>query len=94
MADSFRDPVTDKLVANAFEAYYIRNGGLTIMGRPLTEEFDGVWPDDGQTRTMQVYEREVIGLFPEFEGDARVQGLRLGATYAKAIGLHGVGIDA
>jgi hypothetical protein len=97
MTAPYFDPVTKHEVANGFQAYYNRNGGMVLIGRPLTEEFDGVWPDDpagSPKRTMQIFEREVVGFFPENQGDARVQGLRLGAMYAKSLGLHGVGIDA
>jgi hypothetical protein len=96
VATGFRDDVTGKLVANAMLDYYTANGGLALIGRPLTEEMDGAWPDDtpgSPKRTMQIFEREVLGFFPENKGAARVQPLRLGAKFARELGLHGVGID-
>lgn len=95
VANAFRDDVTGKLVANAMLDFYTDNGGVAVIGRPLTEEFDGEWPDDPQgapKRTMQIFERNVLGFFPENEGKARVQALRLGAKFAKEHGFTGVGI--
>jgi len=92
VANAVKDPVTGKTLANAMLEFYIRTGGLDVHGRPLTEEFSGIWPDDKTKRTQQICERSVLGFFPENKDPYRVQELLLGATYAAQQGFTGPGI--
>lgn len=95
VATAIKDDVTGKTLANAMYEFYLRTGGLDVHGRPLTEEYQGIWPDDPKgspKRTIQITERSVLGLFDENKDPYRVQVLRLGATFAAAHGFTGEGI--
>lgn len=95
MATAIKDDVTGKTLANAMYEFYMRTGGLDVHGRPVTEEFQGIWPDDPKgspKRTIQITERSVLGLFDENKDPYRVQVLRLGATFAAEHGFKGEGI--
>lgn len=95
VATAIKDDVTGKTLANAMYEFYMRTGGLDVHGRPVTEEFQGIWPDDPKgspKRTIQITERSVLGLFDENKDPYRVQVLRLGATFAAEHGFKGEGI--
>jgi hypothetical protein len=95
MATGFKDDVTGHLVANAMYDFFVANGGITTIGRPVTDEVQDEWPDDPKgspKRTVQYFERDVLGFFPENTGAARVQALRLGAKLAKERGYTGPGL--
>jgi hypothetical protein len=96
VATGFKDDVTGHLVANAMFDFFTANGGVSVLGRPITEEVQDSWPDDAPgspARTMQYFERDVLGFFPENQGQYRVQALRLGAKLARDRGYSGIGIE-
>jgi len=93
---AFKDPVTGKLVANGMLDFFTANGGVAVLGRPVTNEVQEEWPDDpngSPKRTVQCFERDVLAFFPENKDPYRVQALRLGAKWAQQRGYQGPGID-
>lgn len=93
---AFKDPVTGKLVANAMLDFFTNNGGVAVLGRPVTNEVSEEWPDDpngSPKRTVQCFERDILAFFPENKDPYRVQALRLGAKWAQQRGYQGPGID-
>lgn len=59
---------TDKVVGGKFRDYWEKNGGLAQQGYPITNEFQEVSADDGNTYTVQYFERAVFELHPENAG--------------------------
>lgn len=56
-----------------FLRFWERNDGATLLGAPISEEFDAT-ALDGQRRTRQVFERGVLAYYPE-DGSARLEPL-------------------
>jgi subtilisin family serine protease len=52
-------------ISNGFKDYWIKNGGLSIFGYPLSEEFTEVSPTDGRTYTVQYFQRNRFEYHPE-----------------------------
>ncbi|HEX2909566.1 MAG TPA: peptidoglycan recognition family protein [Chloroflexia bacterium] len=52
----------------AFYRYWQAHGGLAIFGYPISEEFEEQNPDDGQSYTVQYFERNRFEYHPEFKG--------------------------
>ncbi len=82
-----------------FRAFWEANGGLARFGYPLTEEQAARNPDDGQTRTVQYFERALFELHSDAAG-SRVQLAPLGrllltasAQRAEANGVKPTGLD-
>src|SRR5205085_1239943 len=61
-------PETQHWVRGLFLQYWQDHGGLAQQGYPLTEEFSEVSTLDGQTRTVQYFERSVFEQHPENAG--------------------------
>ncbi len=57
-------PDADHVVREAFLTYWERNDGMLLLGRPLSEEFEGL-AADGRWRTMQYFERAVLVYYPD-----------------------------
>lgn len=57
-------PDIDHALREAFLSYWERNDGMLLLGRPLSEEFEGV-AADGKRRAMQYFERAVLAYYPE-----------------------------
>lgn len=88
-------PETGHWVAHGFLRYWEQFGGLPIFGYPLTGELTEVC-EDGQSRTVQYFERAVFEWHPdkpELADRYYVLLRRLGAAAARAAGYHGPGID-
>lgn len=51
-----------------FRAIWEQKGGLSLLGYPLTEAFEVIRPETGQSYTMQYFERARFEYFPEFQG--------------------------
>lgn len=57
---------TSRCIRGAFRAYWERTGGLAQHGYPISDEFSEVSQSDGQTYTVQYFERARFELHPEF----------------------------
>jgi sortase (surface protein transpeptidase) len=64
---------TNHTLRGAFLAYWQAHGGLAVFGLPLTEEFLEVNPTDGNTYTVQYFERNRFELHPEAQPPYNVQ---------------------
>ncbi|MEO6457492.1 MAG: glycosyltransferase family 39 protein [Chloroflexia bacterium] len=51
-----------------FRRFWEAKGGVQRLGYPVSEEYQDVNPLDGQTRTVQYFERAVLELHPEKAG--------------------------
>ena len=58
-------PETGHNLRNSFKAYWEGNGGLSLYGYPISEEFIEVNPDDGKTYVVQYFERNRFEWHPE-----------------------------
>ncbi|MFO7171095.1 MAG: cytochrome c [Chloroflexota bacterium] len=70
---------TGHSVGGQFLEYWQRNGGLERFGYPITEEYNGVSPIDGQVYRMQLFERARMELHPELPAGRQVLLALLGA---------------
>ncbi|MEO5953609.1 MAG: hypothetical protein ABIQ44_14175, partial [Chloroflexia bacterium] len=70
-------------LANAFLTYWQKNGGLAVFGYPISEEFAEVNPTDGNTYSVQYFERNRFEWHPEREQRFNVQLGLLGVEYAR-----------
>lgn len=61
-------PQTGHHLGGAFLAYWQQNGGLAVLGFPISEEFDEVSPTDGRVYRVQYFERNRFEYHPENEG--------------------------
>ncbi|NWJ46784.1 MAG: hypothetical protein HXX08_12970 [Chloroflexi bacterium] len=61
-------PETGHNLRNSFKAYWEANGGLSIYGYPISEEFYEVNPDDGNNYVVQYFERARFEWHPENSG--------------------------
>jgi polysaccharide biosynthesis protein PslG len=76
-------PETGHSVAFGFKFFWQNNGGLPTFGFPISEEFLEKNADDGQTYTVQYFERARFEYHPEFAGTPFETELgRLGAQFA------------
>ena len=51
-----------------FRRFWESKGGVQKLGYPISEEYQDVNPLDGQTRTVQYFERAILELHPEKAG--------------------------
>lgn len=70
-------------LANGFKAYWQSHGGLAVFGLPISNEFMEVNPADGQSYTVQYFERARFEYHPEFKGTAHE--VELGLLGSQAI---------
>ena len=78
-------PQTAHTLSHGFRAYWQNNGGLAAFGYPLSEEFAEKNPADGQTYTVQYFERSRFEYHPEHAGTPyEVQLGLLGRQYIEA----------
>src|SRR5437667_337856 len=61
-------PETNHTVKGRFLAYWEQHGGLAQQGYPISDEFQEVSTLDGNTYTVQYFERAVFELHPENAG--------------------------
>ena len=61
-------PETGVVLGGGFKHFWEQHDGLTRFGRPLTNEFREVNPDDGQEYTVQYFERARFEYHPEHKG--------------------------
>lgn len=55
-----------------FRRFWETRGGVERLGFPISEEYQEVNPLDGQTRTVQYFERAILELHPEKQGTSDV----------------------
>jgi hypothetical protein len=86
-SDRWYFPETGHSLAYGFLSYWLRNGGLSVFGYPISEEFAEVNPEDGKVYTVQYFERQRFEYHPEYAGTPHevLLGL-LGKQYARARG--------
>lgn len=78
-------PQTQHTLSGAFLQYWLKNGGLSQFGLPLTEPFYEVSRDDGKRYLVQYFERNRFELHPENAGTPfEVQLGLLGNNYLSA----------
>jgi spore germination protein len=61
-------PETGHTLGGAFRDYWEKNGGLSMFGYPISEEFEERNPSDGKVYTVQYFERNRFEFHPEFAG--------------------------
>ena len=61
-------PETGHTLRGRFRAHWEATGGLPVYGYPISEEFEERNPDDGQTYTVQYFERARFEWHPEHAG--------------------------
>jgi len=59
---------TGHTLKGKFKAYWLAHGGLMLYGYPISEEFQEVNPDDGQTYLVQYFERNRFEYHPKLAG--------------------------
>ncbi|HYI14905.1 MAG TPA: peptidoglycan hydrolase, partial [Thermomicrobiales bacterium] len=81
-------PETGHYLGWQFRTYWENNGGLPVFGYPMTEEYEERSQDNGQTYTVQFFERQRYERHPENAGTPYEVLLgRLGYEDALARGL-------
>jgi hypothetical protein len=61
-------PATKHSLSGTFRTMWEAHDGLTLLGYPISEQFEEKNADDGKTYTVQYFERARIELHPEFAG--------------------------
>lgn len=84
-------PETGHTLSRKFRQFWEKRGGLTTFGYPISEPFDEVSTIDGQTRTVQYFERARFEYHPEqldafYQEQAEWRGLRLIGLYEVQLG--------
>jgi len=72
-------PETGHSVSGEFRTFWQRYGGLRVFGLPLTEEYMGISPENGQPYRMQLFERARFELHSDMPPGQSVQLALLGA---------------
>lgn len=81
-------PESGHSLRGGFRDYWKTRGGLQAFGFPISEEFQEVNPSDGQTYTVQYFERARFEYHPEHAGTKfEIQLGLLGAEYANYVGV-------
>ncbi|HET7036210.1 MAG TPA: L,D-transpeptidase [Thermomicrobiaceae bacterium] len=84
---------TGHFLSYGFKSYWEENGGLPVFGYPLSEEFSEKNASDGNTYTVQYFERGRFEYHPEFKGTHYEVELGLLGTYSAAkAGLSTAGV--
>ncbi|MEO5951483.1 MAG: hypothetical protein ABIQ44_03355 [Chloroflexia bacterium] len=84
---------TNKPVCGPFLDYWTGHGGADVQGFPISGQFDEVSVTDGQTRTVQYFEKAVFELHPEGVNGDRVQLAPLGRLSFEALYPNGVPVS-
>lgn len=75
-------PESGHTIGGAFAWYWNQNGGVQVLGYPISEEFIEAQAD-GQERLVQYFERAVLAYHPESAGTVdEVRRLPLGERFA------------
>lgn len=81
-------PETGHNLSSGFLTYWLRNGGLAVFGYPISEEMAEVNPADGNTYTVQYFERNRFEWHPQNPPAYNVLLGLLGVEYARMAGLN------
>jgi uncharacterized protein YkwD len=82
-------PETQHSISGGFLSFWAENGGVPVFGLPISEEFEETSATDGQTYTVQYFERARFEYHPEFAGtEWEVELGHLGSEAA-----HSAGVD-
>ncbi len=84
-ADKLYFPETMHSLGGGFRQYWEMHGGLSIFGFPISEEFSEVG-SDGQTYTVQYFERHRFEFHPELAPPYNVLLTRIGDDTLRATG--------
>lgn len=76
---------TGHTLGGAFRHFWQTHGGLNAFGLPLSEEFEENNPQDGQSYTVQYFERARFEWHPELSPDDQVQLGQLGRLYLETV---------
>ena len=84
-------PETGHSISGAFYDFWRKRGGLSLFGYPVSEPIQEVSSADGQTYTVQYFERARFEHHPEelpwfYREQTEVYGLRLRALYEVQLG--------
>ncbi len=75
-------------LGHGFRDFWYQHGGVKTFGYPISEEFQEVSTTDGQTYTVQYFERARFEWHPENAGTKwEIQLGLLGSNYIRSIGL-------
>lgn len=66
--DKLYFPETGHMLGGSFRTFWEETGGLPVYGYPISEEISEVSPTDGQTYTVQYFERNRFEYHPESAG--------------------------
>ena len=66
--DKLYFPETGQTLGGSFRTFWEGTGGLAVYGYPISEEISEVSPTDGQTYTVQYFERNRFEYHPESAG--------------------------
>lgn len=76
-------PETGHSAGGEFRSFWLRYGGLRVFGLPVSEEYNGVSPENGQVYRMQMFERARLELHEDAPGGPQIQLALLGAEEIK-----------
>lgn len=76
-------PQTQHSVGGEFLTFWQRYGGLRVFGLPLTEEYNGISPENGQMYRMQLFERARFEYHPDMPTGQRIQLALIGAEESR-----------
>lgn len=84
-------PETGNTLGGKFLQFWEKRGGLRVFGFPISEPFEEISQIDGQTRTVQYFERAKFEYFPEelgafYQRQASANGLRLAGLHEVQLG--------
>lgn len=74
-------PETGHSLGGAFRSFWLNNGGLATFGYPISEPFAETNPEDGQSYSVQYFERARFEYHPENSVRYRVLLGHLGRQY-------------
>ncbi|WP_110513913.1 VanW family protein [Herpetosiphon llansteffanensis] len=81
-------PESGHSLGGGFRDYWTNHGGLYTFGYPISEEFSEVNAEDGQTYTVQYFERARMEWHPEHAGTKwEIQQGLLGKQYITRMGI-------
>lgn len=76
---------TGHTLGGSFQQFWQAQGGLSVFGLPLSEEFGETNQQDGQAYTVQYFERARFEWHPELPSGQQVQLGQLGRQYLEMV---------
>jgi LPXTG-site transpeptidase (sortase) family protein len=74
-------PQTGHTLGGGFKDFWLNRGGLPVFGYPLSEEFQENNPQDGQSYTVQYFERARFEYHPDLPVEFQVELGQLGRQF-------------